>query len=126
MWLAAVYGTVGACYALMGEIEAAFTAFAQCEAIADAHRMYRMQNFAALLKGDRHAKLGEWSQAFVCCQANLERMAGTVEAPVASGFLASVHLEKGEPDQAIALLEARSTGWRRSRSSSCPACSWRG
>ncbi|MCI0547166.1 MAG: AAA family ATPase [Candidatus Rokubacteria bacterium] len=110
MWLAAAHGTVGASYALMGEVDSAFAALAGCEAIADAHRIYRMQNFTAFQKGHLYAKLGKWSEAFACCQANLERMAGTVDAPMASGFLASVHLEKGEADRAIALLEAALDG----------------
>ncbi|MBI4640701.1 MAG: AAA family ATPase [Candidatus Tectomicrobia bacterium] len=104
-WLGMAHSYLGINYAHMGEFDQALEAVAQVHAIGEAIGDPRLQSFAAWSAGWISTMRGEWEAGIEACQRSLERSTDPLNTAVTMGFLGYAYLEKGDPTQAISVLE---------------------
>jgi DNA-binding SARP family transcriptional activator len=105
-WLGQAHWVLGLHLSLRGEFDAALEAEAQVEAIAA--RMGgepRLRCFAAWTSGWILASRGRWDEGIERCRRGVAESPDPVNTALATGRLASAHLEKGEAAAALPLLE---------------------
>jgi DNA-binding NtrC family response regulator/tetratricopeptide (TPR) repeat protein len=104
-WLGLAHWVVGINYVIIGDFEQALDAETRALAIGDAIGDPRIQSYATWSTGWIHALTGEWEAGIEACNRGLGRSPDPVSTAVALGHLGYIYLEKGDPAEAIPLLE---------------------
>lgn len=104
-WIGPAYWAVGLCHALGGEVEPALEAAGQATAMGEAVGDPELQSCAAWATGIIYVALGDWGAGIEACQRGLERAPDPLNTAIALGCLGYGYLEKGDPAQAIPVLE---------------------
>jgi len=104
-WLGLAHWVVGINYIIIGGFDLAMEAETRALAIGEALGDPRIQSYATWSTGWIHALTGEWEAGIEACKRGLGRSPDAVNTAVAEGHLGYVYLEKGEPSEAIPLLE---------------------
>jgi tetratricopeptide (TPR) repeat protein len=103
---------------ILGDFASALAAVARVrhlgETLGDAH----LQTFASWLSGWLYATQGEWDAGMAACQQALATSSDPLNTAFALGWLGYAHVEKGEANAAIPLLEQavlrmRQSGYHR-------------
>ncbi|HLC42854.1 MAG TPA: hypothetical protein VJO34_14675 [Methylomirabilota bacterium] len=103
---------MGLNYTQTGEFQPALEASTRAHTIGEAIGDPRLQTFAAWVTGTIYSAMGEWDAGIAACQRGLERSPDPLNSAIVKGWLGFAYLEKGDPSQAILLLEesVRETG----------------
>jgi tetratricopeptide (TPR) repeat protein len=104
-WLGVAHWVLGINYVIIGDFKLALEAEARADALGEAIGDPRLQSYAAWTTGAIYALTGEWEAGIDACKRGLERSSDPLNTAAALGFLGYAHLEKGDPVQAIPLLE---------------------
>jgi DNA-binding winged helix-turn-helix (wHTH) protein/tetratricopeptide (TPR) repeat protein len=104
-WLGLAHWILGLNYLLLGEFAPALEAEERTRTIAEAIADPRLQSFAAWSSGWIYAVRGDWEAGIEACQRGLERSPDPVTTAGALSYTGYAYLEKGDPAQAILLLE---------------------
>jgi transcriptional regulator with AAA-type ATPase domain/tetratricopeptide (TPR) repeat protein len=104
-WLGFGHWIVGINYITIGEFEPALEAGSRARAIGEAIGDPRIQSYATWIIGWIHVLTGDWEAGIDACKRGLGRSPDPVNTAVALGHLGYAYLEKGEPAEAIPLLE---------------------
>jgi class 3 adenylate cyclase/tetratricopeptide (TPR) repeat protein len=89
----------------IGAFDDALLDAARTHAVAEAIADPRLECYAAFTEGWVHAMRGDGESAAESCERSRKMSPDPVSHVYASGFLGYVHVERGEPAEAIALLE---------------------
>ncbi|HEY3066029.1 MAG TPA: AAA family ATPase [Methylomirabilota bacterium] len=104
-WLGMAHFYVAINYLLVGRfaetIESARSAHDVGEAISD----MRLQCYAAFTVGWAAASRGEWAEAIEACERSRKLATDRVSGAYAAGFLGYAHIERGDAETALPLLE---------------------
>jgi len=104
-WLGQSYWAVGLNYTFMGECEPALDAVTRAYTIGETIGDTRLQTYAMWAIGWVYATRGDWDAGVEACQRSLERSVDPINTACALGWMGYAYLEKGDPVQAIPLLE---------------------
>ena len=104
-WLGFAHWIVGINYITAGSFDEALAAEEQARISGEAIGDPRIQGFATWTTGWVHALRGEADIAIEACRQALTVPLGPVTTATVMAHLGHAHLGKGEPDQAIPLLE---------------------
>jgi len=104
-WLGWAHHYLGINYLEMGEFELALEAEAKAHAIGEVLADPRLQTFPAIHTGWIYAQVGDWQAGIETCQRSLQRSTDPLNTATALGFLGYAFLEKGDPIEAIPVLE---------------------
>jgi DNA-binding NtrC family response regulator/tetratricopeptide (TPR) repeat protein len=104
-WLGMAHWLVAMNCAPLGEFETGLIAAERANAIGEAIGDLRLQNYAAWSRGWLETARGEYDRAIEACELALHRSQDPVNTAQASGYLAIAHLESGDAERAIELLE---------------------
>ncbi len=104
-WLGMAHHYLGINYLEMGEFELALDAEAKAQAIGEAVGDPHLQTFPAIHTGWLYAQVGAWEAGIEGCQRSLQRSTDPLNTATALGFLGYAFLEKGDPVEAIPVLE---------------------
>jgi transcriptional regulator with AAA-type ATPase domain/tetratricopeptide (TPR) repeat protein len=104
-WLGFAHWIVGINHITLGAFEAALEAEAHALAVGEAIGDPRIQSDAAWTTGWVHALRGEYDTAIEVCQRALASSHDPVNTAMVTAHLGHAHLEKGDLDRAIPLLE---------------------
>ena len=114
-WLGMAYFVLGMNYGFLGDFEAALEAAAQAYTIGEALGDPRIQAPAAWVTGDIYVMRGEWEAGIEACKRALDLSPHPHTTADALGHLGIAYLEKGDPAQAIPLLEQSVQQWTQFR-----------
>ncbi len=125
-WLGLAHWILGLNYLLLGEFAPALEAEERTRTIAEAIADPRLQSFAAWSSGWIYAVRGDWEAGIEACQRGLERSPDPVNTAGALSYTGYAYLEKGDPAQAILLLEqsVQQFGQLRMRQSQGRVLAW--
>jgi DNA-binding winged helix-turn-helix (wHTH) protein/tetratricopeptide (TPR) repeat protein len=90
---------------LLGDFEPALEALTQARTIGDSLREPHLQAFAAWASGWMHATRGAWEAGIEACQRSLDTSPDPLNTAFALGWLGYAYLEKGDPGEALPLLQ---------------------
>lgn len=92
-------------YVLTGAFDDALRAAARVQAVGETIADPRLGCYAAFTEGWVHAMRGDGESALEACERSRKLSTDPVSHAYASGFLGYVHVDRGEPGEAIPLLE---------------------
>ncbi len=104
-WLGLAHWIVGINHITTGGFDEALEAEGRARAVGESLGDPRIQSYAAWSTGWIHALTGEWEAAIEACQRGLGSSPDPVNTAVVLGHLGYAYLEKGDPAEAIRLLE---------------------
>ena len=90
---------------LIGRFDDALTALRRAQAVGESIADPRLQTYAAFTTGWIAAMRGDWDAAVEACERGRKLAPDPVSRVYASAFLGFAHVERGEPTEAIVLLE---------------------
>jgi tetratricopeptide (TPR) repeat protein len=114
-WLGLAHWVVGINYVIIGDFERALEAEARARAVGEALGDPRLQSYAAWSSGWIHALTGEWEAGIEACRRGLGRSLDPVNTAVVLGHLGYAYVEKGDPAEAVPMLEQAVQEMRRFR-----------
>ncbi len=104
-WLGMAHFYLAMNYLLIGRFPEALAAAASASAVGEAISDTRLQCYAAFTSGWVAAMRGDRALAIDDCERSRKLATDRVSGVYASGFLGYVHVEHGDPEPAIPLLE---------------------
>ena len=104
-WLGLAHALLGINHLVLGEFDRALAAEAAVDAIGEAMGDARLRSMAGWMSGWAHATRGEHEAGIAACRRSVAVSPDPVNTALASGRLGYAHVEKGDPDPAIPLLE---------------------
>ena len=104
-WLGLAHCAVGFNYAGLGEFDHGLEAFSRAYAIGEKLGDVRLQSMALGVNGFIQALRGDWQAGIVAGQRALELSPDPFRIGASMAYLGYAHLEKGDPVEAISLLE---------------------
>ncbi len=104
-WVGLAHWTMAFNFILMGEFSSALEAAALVRAIADEVHDDRLRREAAWLRGGTLAFMGECDAAIAECEESLEGAPHPLDTALRRAWLGYAHLENGDAERAIGLLE---------------------
>jgi class 3 adenylate cyclase/tetratricopeptide (TPR) repeat protein len=103
--LGMAYFLLGVNYILKGEFALALEVAAEVRTIADTIEDLSLQSYVAWMSGWIYAMQGEWEKGIAACQQGLACSPSPLNAIFAQTALGIAYVEKGDPVQAIPLLQ---------------------
>ncbi|HEU4370934.1 MAG TPA: sigma 54-interacting transcriptional regulator, partial [Methylomirabilota bacterium] len=104
-WLGLAHWVVAISHAHMGDFERGLEAMVHAEVIAEETRDPQLLCTVAWSSGMMQTGRGDYDAGIAACRRAVEISPNPVNTALARGFLGVCHLEKGEAEEAIPLLE---------------------